>query len=107
MTRNLAGVTSSCSDTSSPIRTFFSPSQPLHDCRQFDNALLGGLVLRFEMRIAGFQMGIARFDPGPLFRHGHDHRLERVNFIRKFRGCHCHGRNHSMFAAVFPTLSTA
>jgi len=49
----------------------------------------------------------ARFQQSPLFGHGDDHRLERINVVRKLCNGHCHRRHHSMFAAVFPNFPNA
>lgn len=59
-------------------------------------------VARFQIAVARLQRTIPRFQLQPLFRHGRDHRLERVNVVGKLRSGARHHRNQTMFAAVFP-----
>ena len=108
------GVLIVCIDARQPFRALSIARTPqlLPDLSQPCNALRGRLVDRFELRVACFQVAVARlqlsipnFQLQPLLRHGRDHRLERVNILGEVRSGARHHRNQTMFGPVFPTLS--
>ncbi|WP_244441090.1 hypothetical protein [Mesorhizobium sp. STM 4661] len=92
--------------------------QHLHDRRQCGNAFVGSLSARFShlhpcigsLDPLGREAHVSRrliLQKGGLFGERHDNHLQRINVVRKLFGSHRHDWHHSMFAAVFPTLSMA